>query len=242
MNNQLTNTARKVADLLKKEYPGAKIVLNYGNTWELLVAVMLSAQTTDIQVNKVVAKLFPKYAGKDEKEEIKKFAQTPLEKLRSDVSGVGFFRNKAKNIQNSAKQILEQYDGVVPNTMEELTALPGVARKTANIVLGNAYQVYEGIAVDTHVHRIVQRLRLVDLDRIGKGKERYFKKDGKQILDFKKGANTEKIENELMQVIPQEDWFMFTYLVIEHGRTVCTAIGPKCGKCLLAKLCPAKRN
>ncbi|MDP3982799.1 MAG: hypothetical protein Q8Q65_01845, partial [bacterium] len=93
----------------------------------------------------------------------------------------------------------------------ELTALPGVARKTANIVLGNAYQVYEGIAVDTHVQRIVQRLRLVDLDKIGKGKERYFKKDGKQILDFKKGANTEKIEKELMQVIPQEDWFKFTY-------------------------------
>ena len=242
MNNQLTNTARKVVELLKQEYPNAEIALNYGNTWELLVAVMLSAQTTDVQVNKVTTTLFTKYAAADEKQEIKKFAQTPLEELTNDVSGVGFFRNKEKNIQNSAKQILEQHGGVVPNTMQELTILPGVARKTANIVLGNAYGVYEGIAVDTHVHRIVQRLRLVDLDRIGKGKQRYFKREEDQVLDFKKGANTDKIEQELMQVIPQEDWFMFTYLIIEHGRAVCIAIKPKCGKCLLADLCLAKRS
>jgi len=168
------------------------------------------------------------------------FGETGDLRLNSKYSTVDL--DKAKNIQNSAKQILEQHGGVVPNTMQELTILPGVARKTANIVLGNAYGVYEGIAVDTHVHRIVQRLRLVDLDRIGKGKQRYFKREEDQVLDFKKGANTDKIEQELMQVIPQEDWFMFTYLIIEHGRAVCIAIKPKCGKCLLADLCLAKRS
>jgi len=242
VNSHSKKKAQIVVKLLKQAYPDAKIVLKFGNTWELLVAVMLSAQTTDVQVNRVTATLFIKYAAASEKHEIKKFAQISLKELTDDVSGVGFFRNKAKNIQNSAQQILNLHSGVVPNTMKELTALPGVARKTANIVLGNAYGVYEGIAVDTHVHRIVQRLRMVDLDKIGKGKVRYFKREENQVLDFKKGANIEKIEKELMQVVPQEDWFNFTYLIIEHGRAVCVAIKPKCDKCVLAGLCPTSRN
>lgn len=234
--DQRKKRSRKIVELLEREYKDATIALNFSNTWELVVAVILSAQCTDKMVNIVTKDLFKKYLTLDD------YVKADLMEFERDIKSTGFFRNKAKNILATAKIIQGQYAGQVPNNMEELIKLPGVARKTANIVLGNAYGVYEGIAVDTHVHRIVQRLRMVDLDKIGKGKERYFKKNSKQVLDFKKGANTDKIEQELMQVIPQKDWFKFTYLIIEHGRAVCTAIKPKCGKCLLAKLCPARRN
>lgn len=234
--DQRKKRSRKIVELLEKEYKEATIALNFSNTWELLVAVILSAQCTDKMVNIVTKDLFKKYPTLDD------YVKADSMEFERNIKSTGFYRNKAKNILATAKIIQDQYAGQVPNSMEELIKLPGVARKTANIVLGNAFEVYEGIAVDTHVHRIVQRLRLVDLTKIGKGKERYFRRGEANVLDFKKGANTDKIEKELMGVIPQRDWFKFTYLIIEHGRAVCRAIGPKCGKCFLSNFCPTSRG
>ena len=232
---QRKKKASRVISLLNQEYPHAKIALDYGSTWELLVAVILSAQCTDKMVNRVTKELFKKYPI------FESYVEADLVEFEEDIKSTGFYKNKAKNILATAKIIKEKHGEVVPKTMEELIALPGVARKTANIILGNAYGMYEGIAVDTHVQRIVQRLRLVELKKIGKGKERYFERGGKEILDFKKGANAEKIEKELMQVIPQKNWFKFTYLIIEHGRTLCLSRSPKCLSCPLSFLCPASR-
>lgn len=199
----------QILTLLKRHYPHAKIVLNYSNNWELLVAVILSAQCTDKMVNKVTASLFKKYKT------IKDYAETNLSELEQDIKSTGFYRNKAKNIQSAAKLILEKFNGTVPKTMAEMLTIPGVARKTANVVLGNAYNIYEGIAVDTHVMRLSQR------------------------LGFSKQKDPNKIEHDLMKLIDQKDWFSLTYLLIEHGRAICEAKKPKCNECFLNTVCPS---
>ena len=177
-----------IIKLLKKDYPEAKISLRYENPVQLLVAVMLSAQCTDKKVNIVTKVLFKKYKN------AKSFAEANIKIFQEDIKPTGFFRVKAKNIIESFKIIVEKYDSRVPCSMYDLTKLPGVARKTANIVLSNAYGIVEGIAVDTHVKRLSQRLGLT------------------------KNKDPEKIERDLMELIPKKEWFNFTYLLIEHGR------------------------
>ena len=152
--------------------------------------------------------------------------------FKKDIKAPGFYHNKAKNILAAARLIKEKFDGKIPKTMAEMLTIPGVARKTANVVLGNAHSVIQGIAVDTHVARLSQRLRLVNMDLIG-GK--------KMIVDYKKGADPVKIEKELMAVIPKQDWFKTTYLLIDHGRAICKAQNPDCAHCVLNKLCPSSR-
>lgn len=251
----------EILNILKQTYPNAKIVLNYGNNWELLVSVILSAQCTDKKVNEVTAKLFSKYqktknkkqkAKSNKKLEIFNFANVPLTELENDIRSTGFYRNKAKNIKDAAKMILEKFGGKLPKTMAEMLTIPGVARKTANVVLGNAYGIVEGIAVDTHVLRLSQRLRLVNPEQIGPGKKsvkfekvdlslRVPKGRGNLILDYYKDASPEKIELELMKIIPRKDWFALTYWLIDHGRAICKAQKPDCPRCPLIKLCPVTR-
>lgn len=224
---------RNTIRLLKKHYPNARIVLKYSNNFELLVAVILSAQCTDKMVNRVTEKLSTKYQKakiKDQKyilkfkkitqdiQEIINFAQVDVRELEKDIKPTGFYRNKAKNIKASAKMVLEKFNGQLPKTMSEMLTLPGVARKTANIVLGNAYGIVEGIAVDTHVRRVTFRLGLT------------------------KNTNPDKIEKDLMEVIPKRDWFKLTCLLIEHGRAICKAPYPKCDQCFLNKICPSAFN
>jgi endonuclease-3 len=207
--------AREIVARLKDEYPLAGIVLDFGSDWELLVAVILSAQCTDKMVNQVTATLFKKYRTVEDYA-----AADPLE-FESDIRPTGFFRNKARHIIGSAQKVLADFGGEIPASMVELLTLPGVARKTANIVLGNAHpHAYAtdpdaGIAVDTHVNRLSQRLGLAV------------------------SSDSDKIERELTDIVPREDWFRLTYLLIEHGRTVCTAKRPRCGECFLADICPS---
>lgn len=224
----MTGRARvqTILNLLKKAYPNAKIVLTYRNPWELLVAVVLSAQCTDVMVNKVTQKLFTKHPTLED------YVRADIKEFEADIKSTGFYHNKAKNILAAAKLIKEKFGGKIPRTMEEMLTIPGVARKTANVVLGNAYGVVEGIAVDTHVLRLSQRLRMVDLDTIG-GK--------KMAIDYKKDADPVKIEQQLMAVVPKEDWFKTTYLLIDHGRAVCRAQNPDCSHCVLKTLCPVSR-
>ena len=219
-----------ILEKLKQQYPNARIALNYSNNWELLVAVILSAQCTDKRVNIVTETLFPKYRNADipslpnnpnypnpspEIKQIINFAEVPIEELETDIKSTGFYHNKAKNIQAAAKMVLEKFNGNVPRTMEDILTLPGVARKTANIVLGNAYGVVEGIAVDTHVRRLSQR------------------------LGFTKHNDPEKIEKDLMKLFPKDEWLTLTYYLIEHGRAICDAKKPKCDQCILNQLCPS---
>lgn len=227
---------REVMKLLKKEYPHATIALkNWKNPWELLVAVILSAQCTDVLVNIVTEKLFVKYPTLDS------YVKASLAVFEQDIKSTGFFRNKAKNILGAAKIVKTKFKGKVPRTMAELTLLPGVARKTANVVLGNAFGIVEGIAVDTHVQRLSQRLRLVDLMVIGGKHMMTFTKGRKTIVDFKKDADPNKIEQQLMAVVPKSDWFPLTYMVIDHGRAVCKAQRPHCSECMLSGVCPSSR-
>jgi endonuclease-3 len=195
---------------LKKIYPEPKTALNYSNPFELLVATILSAQTTDVHVNKVTEKLFKKYKY------IKDYAYTPIEELQKDISSINFYRNKAKNIQACAKLIIERFNSNVPKKMEDLLTLPGVARKTANIVLSNAYGINEGIAVDTHVRRLSQRLGLTKED------------------------DPVKIEQDLMKITPQKEWGNLSHLLIFHGRVVCQAKKPKHKECVLFDICPSR--
>lgn len=194
---------------LKRSYPKAKIVLNHFNNWELLVAVILSAQCTDKKVNEVTARLFKKYRT------LKDYVRADPKEFERMIKPTGFYHAKSKSILTSARMIKEKFGGKVPKTMEELLTLRGVARKTANIVLGNAYGVVQGIAVDTHVRRLSQRLGLSSQD------------------------NPEKIEQNLMALIPKKDWFKATYLLIDHGRAICTAKDPRCDLCPLADICPS---
>lgn len=259
------NKSGEVIAILKNKYPDAGIVLNYGNPWELLVAVVLSAQTTDKQVNRVTEPLFDKYQKvrftiqdslfknkvkrlEDEKDkgiirEIANFAVVKLAELQEDINSVGFYKNKAKYIKKSARMILEDYDGEIPDSIEEITKLPGVARKTGHIVIGNAYGAdkVEGIAVDTHVARLSQRLRMVDTEKISGKKAKKFERDEGEALDYYRGVNTDKVERQLMEKVPKEEWFRFTYLLIAHGRSICAARSPECSDCPVSHLCPSSR-
>jgi len=205
--------AKKILKKLRELFPDAAIVLKYGNAWELLVAVILSAQCTDKQVNIVTEKLFQKYKNLDD------YIKATQEEFEQDVKSTGFYRNKAKNILASAKIVKERFGGKVPDTMEDLLTLPGVARKTANVVLGNAYGIVQGIAVDTHVMRLSQKLGLTDY------------------------KDPVKIERDLMELLPQKDWFFFTYGIIEYGRHVCMARKHKdCETHALSKIYPPAAN
>ncbi len=185
--------AATIVAALKKLLPRAKIVLKYGNNWELLVAVVLSAQCTDKKVNEVTEKLFKKYRTLDD------YVRANPREFEQDIKSTGFYRNKAKNILAAAKMVKEKFGGKIPRTMREILTLPGVARKTANVVLGNAYGVVEGIAVDTHVKRLSQKLGLTTHD------------------------DPVKIERDLMKLLPPKEWFNFTYRLIDYGRKYCPA-------------------
>lgn len=224
-----------VITTLKKTYPDAKIALTYKNTWELLVAVILSAQCTDKMVNKVTKNLFTKYLKIDD------YANVGQEEFEKDIKSTGFYRNKAKNIIAASRLILDKHNGIVPKTMDEILTVPGVARKTANVVLGNAYNRVEGIAVDTHVLRISQRLRLVNPCKVSRGKKPLFVSKT-NTLDYYKDADPVKVENQLMGVISKKDWFRITYLLINHGRTLCKAQNPSCSQCPLSTICPVSRT
>lgn len=194
---------------LGREYPDAKCALNFSNPHEMLFATILSAQCTDAMVNKVTNQLFKKYP------KIEDYASADISELEQDIRSTGFFRQKAKNIQATARKLLDEFGGSVPQTMEELITLPGAARKTSNIVLGNAFGKVVGIAVDTHVRRLSQRLA------------------------FTTQADPDKIERDLMELAPKKAWFKLSYLLIEHGRAVCKAPKPRCDDCVLTDLCPS---
>ena len=199
----------KVMELLEEEHADAKIELNYKNPLELLIATMLSAQATDKQINALTPKLFRKYRKAED------YANVDLAELEQDIKSSGFYHNKAKNLKNSAKLLVEKHNSQVPKTMEDLVELPGVARKTANIVLFNAYGIISGIAVDTHVRRLAQRLGLT------------------------KNRNQDKIEKDLMRIVSKDKWMRITDLLIFHGRQVCNARKPRCDICVLNKICPS---
>jgi endonuclease-3 len=201
--------ALKIIELLEKEHPDAKVALHYKNPLELLVATILSAQATDEQINVITPKLFQKYKTAED------YANAELTELEQDIKSSGFYHNKAKNLKNSAKLLVEKYNSQVPKTMEELVELPGVARKTANIVLFNAYGVTAGVAVDTHVRRLAQRLGLTE------------------------NSDQNKIEKDLMNIVPKNKWMRITDLLIFHGRHVCDARKPRCDVCMLNKICPS---
>lgn len=194
---------------LDKEYPGAECALKFSNPHEMLFSTILSAQCTDVMVNKVTAKLFQKHRT------LQDYASAEAAELQQDIYATGFFRQKTKNIQATARKLLDEFDGQVPDTMEELVTLPGVARKTANIVLGNSFGKVEGIAVDTHVKRLSRKLALT------------------------KNEDPNKIERDLMELVPKSKWFRLSYLLIEHGRAVCIARRPKCEDCVLNDICPS---
>ncbi len=193
---------------LTKEYPNVKTTLHYKSPIQLLVSTILSAQCTDERVNKVTKELFKKYKS------VKDYANAELPELEKDIKQTGFFRNKAKNIKNASKMLIGKFDGQVPNTMKEILLLPGVARKTANVVLTSAYGVIEGIVVDTHVKRLSQRLGLTNSN------------------------DPKKIEKDLMSIVPKNKWAQFSFLLISHGRKICQARKPVCNKCILNDLCP----
>lgn len=195
---------------LKKIYPEPGTALRFKSPFELLAATILSAQSTDVQVNKITGELFRKYRS------VEDFASADLEELQREVSRVNFYRNKAKNIHACAKIVVERYGSRVPDSMEELTTLPGVARKTANIVLSNAYGINEGIAVDTHVKRLAYRLGLT------------------------KQEDPVKAERDLMEITPKNDWANLSHLLIFHGRNVCAAKKPRHGECVLRDICPSR--
>ncbi len=203
---------KQIAEIIRKLsalYPGAKTALIYRTPFELLVATILSAQCTDIRVNRVTKELFRKYKTMGD---FAKVSQTELEK---DIHSTGFYRNKAKNIIASAKMLIEKYNSKVPETMDELITLPGVARKTANVVLSEAYNKVEGMAVDTHVARLSQRLCL------------------------SRESDPNKIEKDLMSLVPKESWHDISNLLILHGRKICAAKKPLCSACVLNSLCPS---
>jgi endonuclease-3 len=195
---------------LKKEYPYPKTALDFKSPFELLVATVLSAQTTDALVNKVTANLFNKYKS------VKDFADASPEALQKDIGSVNFYKTKAKNIRASANIIVDKFNSKVPKTMDELTSLPGVARKTANIILSNAFGIHEGIAVDTHVRRVAHRLGIT------------------------KNEDPVKIEQDLISLVPKEEWGNISHLLIFHGRNICRAKKPKHQECVLNNICPSR--
>jgi endonuclease-3 len=197
-----------VIELLEKQYPFAQTALHYSTPLEMLVATMLSAQTTDETVNKVTLTLFKKYHTPED------YVNVDIKELEQDIHSTGFYHNKARNLKKCCQMLVEKYHSQVPKTMKDLLELPGVARKTANIVLYNSFGIIDGIAVDTHVRRLSQRLGLSEHD------------------------DPKKIEQDLMQITPKEKWMKVTDLLIFHGRQICIAQKPKCGACFLNKICP----
>jgi len=206
---ELKKRTRDIIRRLKRAYPDAKTALNHSNPFELLIATILSAQSTDVRVNIVTADLFRKYKKPED------YLKVSAHELEKDIHSTGFFRNKTKSIQGTAKLLTEQYGGEVPHTMDELLELPGVARKTANVVLGNAFGVKAGVVVDTHVTRLSHRLALSE------------------------AKTAEKIEQDLIPIVPKKDWVIFPHLMIYHGRKICKARNPLCAECTLEKLCPS---
>lgn len=198
--------AQKIVRALKKLFPTTGMALRYSNKWELVVAVVLSAQCTDKKVNEVTEKLFKKYKTLDD------YADADPKEFEKDIRPTGFFRNKTKNILAAARMIRTDFNGEIPHTMEELVRVPGVARKTANIVLGNAYGIVEGVAVDTHVIRLSRLLGLTD------------------------HTDAVKIERDLMQILPKKEWFLFTHRLIDYGRKYCTARKHDHAQCPLYKI------
>ena len=206
---ELKKRTREIIRKLKRAYPGAKCSLNHSNAFELLIATILSAQCTDDRVNIVTADLFRKYRKPED------YLKVSPRELEKDIQSTGFFRNKTKSIQGTAKMLTETYGGEVPKTMEELLELPGVARKTANVVLGNAFDIKAGVVVDTHVTRLSHRLNLTQ------------------------EKTAEKIEQDLIPIVPKKDWVIFPHLIIYHGRKTCKARNPQCAECVIEKLCPS---
>ncbi len=209
MANDVKGRARKIVAKLKKEYPDSGCSLRYKTAHQLLVATILSAQTTDEQVNKVTPALFRKYKS------IEAFAGAKLSELEKDIMSIGLYRNKAKSIKQSAMQILHEFGGEVPDNMDDLVKLSGVGRKTAGVVLGEWYNTAEGIVVDTHVKRI------------------------SKLLGLTRQADPNKVERDLMGIISKRDWIILTHLLIDHGRAICTARSPRCDACVLNRLCPS---
>jgi len=208
-----TKRFAEIFEILKREYPDAGIALDFGTEWQLLVAVILSAQCTDVRVNKVTPTLFKRYPA------VADFAGADLEELEKLIFSTGFYRNKAKNIKAAAQRVVAEFGGELPRTMSELLTLPGVARKTANVVMSAAFGVNEGIVVDTHVMRISGKLGLVAPKWVA-------------------SKNAVKIEEKLMKIVPRKDWGLFSDLLIFHGRRVCVARRPKCAECPVRVLCP----
>ena len=199
--------AEQIIAGLRKTYPDAHCELNYGNPLQLLIATILSAQCTDVRVNQVTRSLFQKYPRPED------FAYANPQDLEAEIRPTGFFRSKTKSIQATSKKIVEEFSGEVPRTMEQLLTFPGVARKTANVVLGTAFGIPSGIVVDTHVKRLAGR------------------------LDLTRNTEPGKIEQDLMQIIPREKWIMFAHQLIWHGRRVCQARKPRCMECNLERIC-----
>ena len=199
----------KIIRLLRKEYPNAQCSLNHTNALELLIATILSAQCTDERVNIVTADLFRKYRSAED------YVRALPAELESDIRSTGFYRNKTKSIQGACRILREKHKGEVPEEFDQLLELPGVARKTANVVMGNAFAIASGIVVDTHVARLSQRLGLTV------------------------NKQPERIEDDLVGLVPKKDWIDFSHLLIYHGRRVCKARAPLCGECVIEKMCPS---
>jgi len=209
MISDVKNRIGEIIKRLKKEYPDAHCALVHTNAFELLVATILSAQCTDERVNIVTANLFRKYRVPQD------YLNVSTEELAEDIRSTGFFRNKAKNIRGACEKITNNFGGEIPRAMDELLTLNGVARKTANVVLGNAFGIASGIVVDTHVSRVSQRLGLTAQSMPG------------------------KIEQDLQQLVPKKDWIIFPHWLISHGRKICQARKPKCAECFLSDVCPS---
>lgn len=208
----ITDKKQQTAEVikrLKKLYPDAHCALNHSNAFQLLVATILSAQCTDERVNIVTETLFRKYQTPQN------YLEVDVSEIATDIKSINFFNNKARNIQATARKIVEEFDGEVPKTMDELLTLNGVARKTANVVLGNAFGIASGVVVDTHVSRLSQRLGLTT------------------------ETTPEKIEKDLAELVPKKDWVMFPHWLIYHGRQICNARKPKCDECKLNDICPS---
>jgi endonuclease III len=207
-----TLRAPVILDLLAEELPDATIALEFSDRWELLAATMLSAQSTDVKVNEVTRVLFRELPGPEA------VASAPLDRIETLIGSLGLFRQKAKNLQASARLLLEHHAGEVPDTMEELLALPGVARKTANVVLSNGFGINAGVVVDTHVARLSRRLR------------------------FTREEDPKRIERDLMRLVPTERWLEVSDLLIHHGRRTCDARRPRCEDCVVEPLCPSSQE
>ena len=209
MTTAIKQRVRKIIARLKRAYPDAKCSLNHSNAFELLIATILSAQCTDARVNIVTQDLFRKYRKPDD------YLKVSPRELQQDIRTTGFFRNKTTSIQGAVKMLKNEYGGEVPQTMDELLELPGVARKTANVVLGNAFDIHAGVVVDTHVTRLSHRLYL------------------------SQQKTAEKIEQDLITIVPKKDWVIFPHLFIAHGRAICKARNPVCAECAIEKFCPS---